>query len=86
MNATAELWLISDFPIDADQLAEVRKLYGENTTDADLQFRSDRKICGWPLRPRYESGTVSEAYFLVYLCAGFLIQRRKVVDTLHKKV
>ena len=80
----AELWLISDFPIDEDQLQQIRLLYGENTTDADLTFRSDRKICGWPLRVAYHGSEITQLSFHVFLCASFLTQRRGVVDRIHQ--
>ena len=81
---SAELWLISDFPIDDDQLHQIRLLFGENTTDADLTFRSDRKVCGWPLCVSYPYGEVTQLSFHVFLCACFLMQRRGVVDRIHQ--
>lgn len=75
----AELWLISDFPIDDKQLQQIRRLFGERTSDADVHFSANRKVCHWPLRVGYESGAVHDPAFHVYLCAGFLKQRRSVV-------
>lgn len=37
----AELWLISDFPSDDAQFAQVRLLVGEATTNSLLQFSID---------------------------------------------
>ena len=80
---SAELWLISDFPVDESHLRLIRQLFGENTSDADIRFRDDRKCCGWPLRVSYEADSVTSLSFHVYLCACFLKRRQAVVDKIH---
>src|SRR5579883_2809167 len=80
---SAELWLISDFPIEDDHLKCVRQLFGERTTDEDITIPPDRRWCRWPLRMTYPVCEVDALSFHVFLCAGFLKQRRAAVDRLH---
>jgi hypothetical protein len=81
--ATPEILLISDFPVDEDQLACVRRLFGECTSDDDIAFSPERRTCRWPLRLAHPAGVVDSPSFCLYLCASFLILRREVVDRIH---
>ncbi len=80
---SAELWLISDFPIDESHLGEIRQLFGEGTSEDDIAFRPGRRCCRWPLRVPYPTRGPTSLSFHVFLCAGFLKQRRKVIDRIH---
>jgi len=80
----AKLAVISDFPIDDQLMRVVRQLWGENTTEGDLVFGINRKWCEWPCRVPYEGGSVGDLGFHIYLCAGFLSQRRKIVERIHQ--
>lgn len=80
---TAKLALISDFPIEEKELHAVRRLFGENTTDSDLEFGPNRKTCQWPCRVPYEY-EVTSLGFHIFLCAGFLCQKRADVNGIHE--
>lgn len=80
----AKLIVISDFPIDEELLTVVRQLWTAETTERDLVFGSGRKWCEWPCRVPDSGGDDQEVGFQIYLCATFLVQRRKIVERIRQ--
>jgi hypothetical protein len=80
---TAEILLITDSPVNDGLLKNIRKLFGECTSDRDIRLSPDRRSCRWPLRASSPTGVVDSLSFHVFLCSSFLKQRRDVVDQLY---
>ncbi|MDZ4686959.1 MAG: hypothetical protein SH850_17935 [Planctomycetaceae bacterium] len=79
----AKLLLISDFPIDDEQLRAIRRLYEGGTSDADLEFSANRKCCQWPCRVPYKGVEITSLGGHIFFCSGYLSQRRAVVQRIH---